>query len=74
MTEYEIYNKMLTPGVREAIVNGQTDKIAQAMTGIDNFTFDNIAAYMGTKIAQRHAKWRPVANGLLALNSLLPGV
>jgi CO dehydrogenase/acetyl-CoA synthase alpha subunit len=73
MTDYDFCNSMLTPCVREAIVSNQTYKIAQAMTGIEEFTFNNIADYIGTKVAQRHAKWRPVANGLLALNSLLPG-
>ena len=74
MNEYETYNQMLTPYVREAIVQNQTYKVAQVMTGIDDFTFDKIAGYLGHKIAQRHAKWRPVANGLLALNKLLPEV
>jgi hypothetical protein len=45
-------------------------KVAASITGLDDFSIEKIAGFMGGRIAARHMKWRPVAEGLVALAQL----
>jgi hypothetical protein len=56
--------------VKIAVTNYSTHKIASESTGLDEFTFDKIAMSIGTKMAERRNRWRPVADGLSALAEL----
>lgn len=71
MIDREMLDKLLPASIRNTVRSGQYQKIATLMTGVKDFSIDHIAQYLGTKVAMRHAKWRPVANGLLALDGLL---
>ena len=61
---------LIPESIKTAIRSHQTAKVAKVMTGIEDPSFAGIAGYLGTKIAARHAKWRPIADGLLALRKL----
>lgn len=69
-SEMDIINAHLPESVKQAISNHQMHKVAAAITGLDDFSFDKVAAFMGGRIAARHMKWRPVAEGLMALAEL----
>lgn len=70
MTEIEIINAHLPESVKQAITNHQMHKVASVITGLDDFSIEKIAGFMGGRIAARHMKWRPVAEGLTALAQL----
>lgn len=56
--------------IREAIATHQSHKVAEAMTGLTSFSFKDITTYLGTKLAARRAKYRPIAEGINALRDL----
>ena len=56
--------------VKEAVTGHTTMKMASDATGIEEFTLENVAHHFGVKMASRRAKWRPVAEGLMALQKL----
>ena len=70
MDEMQVIQAHLPESVKEAITTYQTHKLASVVTGLDEFSIEKIAAFLGGRIAARHMRWRPVAEGLLALNSL----
>ena len=45
-------------------------KLAAQVTGLSDFSPEKVAAYLGGRVAARNARWRPVADGLLALHEL----
>jgi hypothetical protein len=68
--DYKTLDALIPESIKTAIRSRQTLKIARVMTGLEDPSFANIAQYLGTKIASRHAKWQPIADGLLALHKL----
>ncbi len=70
VTEREIIEAYVPDSVKEATRTFQMDKIASQMTGLDEFTLEKVAEYMGGRFAARRLKWRPVADGLVALQQL----
>ncbi len=61
---------LIPDSVKTAIRSHQSTKVASTVTGLENFSFAEVATYMGTKIASRHTKWRPISDGLVALRKL----
>ena len=70
--EYAEMSRILPDNLKIAAAT-QSTKLATVMTGETDFSIEKIAFFVGRQIAQRHHKWRPVANGLTALNGLLKG-
>jgi len=70
MTEIEIIKAHLPESVKQAITNYQMHKVASLITGLDDFSIEKIAGFMGGRMAARHIKWRPIAEGLTALDQL----
>lgn len=69
-SEYEIINAYIPESVKTLIQNNQMHKVASTVTGLEEFTLDKIAGYIGGRIAARQLRWRPVAEGLVALHNL----
>lgn len=69
-TEQEIIEAHVPESVKEAVRSFQMHKVAGDMTGLTAFSFDKIAEYLGGRMAARRMKWRPVADGLVALRNL----
>jgi hypothetical protein len=63
-------SEMIPASLKGAVHNQQHHKIAEAKTGMKDFSFAKIAEYFGGRIAARKAKWRPVHDGLQALRNL----
>ncbi len=61
---------LIPDSVKTAIRSHQSTKVASAVTGLENFSFADVAQYMGTKLASRRSKWRPISDGLVALRKL----
>lgn len=53
-----------------AIENGQLYKIAANRIGTEILSLEKIAEYLGRKFATKRQRWRPIAEGLLALRKL----
>ncbi len=70
VTEREIIEAYVPESVKEASRTFQMDKVASQITGLDEFSLQKVAAYMGGRFAARRLKWRPVADGLVALHNL----
>lgn len=70
MTEHEFLDALVPDNLKLAMVTGNADKIAAAMTGMTRFEFGDVAQYVGTKLAERHQRYRTVARGLMALDAL----
>ena len=70
MTEREILDGLLPENLKVATQTGNSDKVAAAITGLENFEFEDIAEHLGTKIAERRQYYRPIVQGLVALNAL----
>jgi hypothetical protein len=69
-TEREIIETYVPESVKLASRTFQMDKVAAQITGLDEFSLVKIAGYMGGRFAARRLKWRPVADGLVALHNL----
>lgn len=61
---------LIPDSVKAAVRSHQSTKVASTVTGLENFTFADVAQHIGTKIASRRAKWGPIADGLVALKKL----
>ena len=70
VTEKQIIEAYVPESIKQASRNFQMNTVVSAMIGLNDFTFDKIAAYMGGRFAARRLKWRPVADGLVALQQL----
>ena len=70
ITEREIIEAYVPDSIKEATRTFQMGKVATQMTGLDEFTLEKVAEYMGGRFAARRLKWRPVADGLVALQQL----
>jgi len=70
MKEIEIINTLMSDSLKSMISSNQTYKMAEALTGLDELSLEKISCYVGGRIMARHAKWRPVAEGLVALKNL----
>lgn len=68
--ERKVVEKRVPASVKLASENFQMHRIAEKMTGLDDFSLEKIALYLGGRVVARNAKWRPVADGLVALKSL----
>jgi hypothetical protein len=70
VNEIDVINKMMPDSVKQMISSGQTYKLAEELTGLNELSLEKISCYIGGRIMARHAKWRPVSEGLVALKSL----
>lgn len=70
VTEREIIEAYVPDSVKIASRTFQMDKVAAQITGLDEFSIEKISEYMGGRFAARRLKWRPVADGLVALHNL----
>ena len=70
ISEREIIEAYVPESIKEASRNFQMHKVASQITGLDDFSLEKIANYMGGRFAARRLKWRPVADGLVALQQL----
>jgi hypothetical protein len=70
MQEKEMLEAHVPQAIRDLIAIGHMDKIAEIMTGIDDFSMEKIATYLGTRMAQRRQRWRSVNDGLRAFQDL----
>lgn len=71
MDEIEVIQKYLPESLKTAIANNQMHKVASQITGLDDFSLRKIAEFLGGRYAARKMKWRPVADGLVALSNLM---
>ena len=70
VTEREIIEAYVPESIKEASRTFQMHKVASQVTGLEEFSLQKIASYMGGRFAARRLKWRPVADGLVALKQL----
>jgi hypothetical protein len=70
ITEQEILEAYVPESIKEASRSFQMHKVASQITGLPDFSFAKVAEYMGGRFAARRMKWRPVADGLVALKQL----
>ncbi len=69
-TEQEIIEAYVPESIKEASRTFQMHHVARQMTGLEDFSIEKVAQYMGGRFAARRMKWRPVADGLVALRQL----
>jgi len=69
-TEREIIEAYVPESIKTASRTFQMDKVVSEITGLEEFSLQKIAEYMGGRFAARRLKWRPVADGLVALHNL----
>lgn len=69
-TDQELIMHYVPESVKQLSRQFQIHKLATQITGLTDFSPEKIAAYLGGRIAARNIKWRPVADGLLALHEL----
>ncbi len=69
-TEQEIIEAYVPDSIKQASRTFQMHKVASQITGLDEFTIEKVALYLGGRFAARRMKWRPVADGLVALRHL----
>ncbi len=70
VTEREIIEAYVPDSIKKASRSFQMHKVASRITGLTDFSIEKIAEYMGGRFAARRLKWRPVADGLVALRQL----
>lgn len=71
MDDIKIAETFVPESVKNLITNFQMHKLAEQLTGIEDFSsFEKIANYFGGRMAARRLKWRPVFEGLNALRTL----
>jgi hypothetical protein len=68
--EIDVINKLMPESLKTMISSNQTYKMAEALTGLDELSLEKISCYIGGRVMAHHAKWRPVAEGLVALKKL----
>jgi len=69
-TERDIIEAFVPDSVKEASRNFQMHTVMSHLTGLEDFSIEKVSAYLGGRMAARRQKWRPVTEGLLALNNL----
>lgn len=69
-TDRELVMYYVPDSVKQMSRQFQMHKLATHITGLTDFSPAKVAAYLGGRIAARNIKWRPVADGLLALHEL----
>lgn len=67
---YEELNQVVPESVKTALENFQFHGVMSQMTGIPRFSEEKIAEYMGGMMSARQQRWRPVFDGLKALQNL----
>jgi|GEM_PF-2531208 len=70
MNEKDVINTYVPESVKTLVRTFQTDKLASQITGLDDFSIQKIAGYLGGRMVARRLRWRPVADGLVALRNL----
>jgi hypothetical protein len=70
MASYEDLAQVVPESVKIAFENYQFHKVMSQVTGIPKFSEEKIAEYMGGMMAARNQRWRPVFEGLKALQNL----
>ena len=73
MDEREALKAHIPVSMQQLIADGHTDKVASIVTGIDEFSLEKVALFLGNRRAQRRTQMRPIVDGLLALNNLTQG-
>lgn len=68
--DYATIKKLIPESLKTAMDAHQSHRLFSARTGIQDLTLDKLAEYMGKKMAERKAKWRPVFDGIRALESI----
>lgn len=68
--EIDVINEYLPESIKEAIEMHQMHKVASQITGLEDFSLAKISEYLGGRMAARQLKWKPVADGLVALHNL----
>lgn len=68
--EKQIIAQFVPQAVQDAVRHGQLHKIAAQRIGVPELTLQSAVQYLGTKLAQKQQRWRPVAEGLVALRNL----
>lgn len=63
-------NKLIPSTLKTAMANHEHHKIFMSTTGMSEVTLAKIAEYVGAKVVARQAKWRPVFDGIKALENL----
>lgn len=66
----QIRDAHVPPAIQTAVANGQLHKIAEHRLRVEILSLEKIAQYIGQKFAERQQRWRPVAEGLIALRQL----
>ncbi len=70
MNEYELLDNLLPETIKEAVASYKETDIATMATGMNDFSFDKVAAYFGGRVAARRNRWRTVTAGLKAIHDL----
>ena len=68
--EKQIVAQFVPQAVQDAVQQGQLHKVAAQRIGVPELTLQNAVRYLGTKLAEKQQRWRPVAEGLVALQKL----
>jgi len=58
---------------KECIAAYQTHELVGSRTGLEDFSVEKIAQYLGGMASARRKKWLPVAEGLVSLAKLRQG-
>lgn len=69
----DVVNKLaeeLPVDVKRAVENFQMHKLAATQVVDDVGDLQKLSFYVGCKIAARQARWRPVCDGIIALQQL----
>jgi hypothetical protein len=67
---YEELGQVVPESVKIALENYQFHRVMSQMTGIPSFSEEKVAEYMGGMMSARRQRWRPVFDGLKALQNL----
>jgi hypothetical protein len=68
--EQQILDTHVPEPVKHAVQYGQLHKIAAHRLGVEVLSLEKIAQHIGTKLAEKRQRYRPIAEGLLALHKL----
>jgi hypothetical protein len=68
--QFALINTIIPDSIKIAIQRHQTHKVAAQLQGTTDFSFAKIAEQIGMKMAARNLKWRPIFDGLKALQTL----
>lgn len=68
--DLQIKEAHVPQSVQRVIADGQLHKLAANHIGVETLSLEKIAQHIGTKLAEKRQRWRPVVDGLLALHHL----